>query len=68
MLAANQIAAVNAAAGKNIAPTISSQGWYLLIVPATPTLRASRGPRQVTFYYADGGSVQSINLGVVTLI
>jgi hypothetical protein len=68
VLAANQIAAVNAAAGKNIAPTISSQGWYLLIVPATPTLRASRGPRQVTYYYADGGSVQSINLGVVTLI
>lgn len=68
-LAANQVAAVNqAAGGRNIAPTLSAQGWYLLIVPATPTVRASRGPRQVTFFYCDGGSVQSINLGVVTVI
>lgn len=68
-LAANQIASVNqAAGGRNIAPTLGSQGWYLLIVPATPTVRQARGPRQVTFFYCDGGSVQSINLGVVTVI
>lgn len=68
-LSTSQINAVNAAAGgRNIAPTLNAQGWYLLIVPASPTLRASRGPRQVTFFYCDGGSVQSINLGVITVI
>lgn len=68
-LSSSQIAAVNAAAGgKNIASTISTQGYYILIVPASPSVRQARGPRAITYFYADGESVQSISLSTVTLL
>jgi hypothetical protein len=62
-----QIAEVNAQAGANIAPTLQNRGWYVQIVPATATVRASRGPQQVVFWYVDGQSVQSINLGSIAV-
>lgn len=67
-LSASQISQVNSAAGKNIAPTLSTQGWYLLIVAASSTIRQSRGPRAMTFFYVDGGSVQSFSLTSTVLI
>lgn len=68
-LSSSQISAVNAAAGgRNIASVLGTQGWYLLIVPATPTLRQSRGPRALTFFYTDGESVQSFTLSSVVLL
>lgn len=68
-ISSSQIAAVNAAAGgKNIADTISTQGWYLLIPTATPAIRQARGPRSITFFYTDGESVQSISLSSITLL
>lgn len=67
-LSSTQIAAVNGAAGgKNIASILSTQGWYLLITPATPAVRQARGPRAVTFFYVDGESVQSISLSSIVL-
>lgn len=61
-LSASQIAAVNAAAGTDIATTLATRGWYLQVVPASPQVRAARGPLQVNFWYMDGESVQSIDL------
>ena len=64
-LSATQIAEVNNAAGLNIASTLQSQGWYLLISVPGATVRAARGPWPITFWYIDQGSVQSITLGSV---
>jgi hypothetical protein len=66
-LSSSQIAAVNAAAKANIAPTITQQGWYLQVLDASPTVRAARGSPPCTFWYADGGSVQQINLTSVVI-
>lgn len=68
-LSSSQITQVNAAAGgKNIAPTISNQGWYVYLATASPSLRQARGPRAITYFYSDGESVQSFSLGTVTLL
>jgi hypothetical protein len=56
---------VNTAAGLNIAPTITNVGWYLQVKDASPQTRAARGSPPCTFWYADGGSVQRINLASI---
>jgi hypothetical protein len=56
---------VNAAAGLAIDTVLSSQGWYLQILDATPQVREARGTPPCTFWYMDGGSVQNINLASV---
>jgi hypothetical protein len=66
-LSAAQIAAVNADANANIAPTLSTRGWYLQVLDADPTVRANRGSPPCRFWYMDGESVQSINLGSVAV-
>lgn len=62
-----QISAVNAAAGKDIATTINQVGYYLLILPASPTVRANRGPWQIVLYYADAGVLQAVNFATVAI-
>lgn len=62
-----QISAVNASAGKDIATTISNIGYYLLIQPASPTVRANRGPWQIVLYYADAGAVQAVNFATIAI-
>lgn len=64
-LDALQAATVNNDAGREIAPTLEERGWYLLVRPALPAVRAVRGSPPVTFWYTDGGSIQSINLNSV---
>ncbi len=64
-LDALQAATVNNDAGREIAPTLEERGWYLLVRPANPSVRAARGSPPVTFWYTDGGSIQSINLNSV---
>lgn len=64
-LSAGEITEINNAAGANIAPTLQAQGYYFQILPANPDVRASRGSPPVTFWYVDGGSVQSLNIGSV---
>lgn len=64
-LSAAQIAEVNNAAGVNIATTLQQAGWYLQILDAAPNVRTSRGSPPMTFWYTDGGSVQSLNLASI---
>ncbi len=61
-LSASQIAQVNASAGFDIAETIQTRGWYLLVADASPIVRAARGSPPMTFWYTDGQSVQAITL------
>ena len=67
ILSAAQIAEVNNAAGLAIDQTLFSQGWYLQILTASAQVRAARGTPPMTFWYMDGGSVQSINLASVEI-
>lgn len=64
-LSAAQIAEVNNAAGVAIDRVLSTQGWYLQILDATPQVRVARGSPPCTFWYTDGGSVNTINLASV---
>ena len=61
---AEQVAA-NDDAGITIGPILESQGWYLLVEDPGSSVRAARGSPICKFYYADGGSVVSINMGSV---
>ena len=58
---------VNTDAGLIIAPTIQTQGWYLLVADPGSTVRGERGSPIVKFYYFDGGSVQQINMASTDL-
>lgn len=66
-LSAAQAAEVNAAAGLKIDDVLSSVGWYLQVLPASATVRANRGSPPITLWYTDGGSVQQINVGSVSV-
>jgi hypothetical protein len=66
-LSSTQVIAVNQAANLNIAPTLSTRGWYLQISDAPPSVRQSRAPPPSIFWYMDGQSVQAINLSSVEL-
>lgn len=66
-LSGSQVASVNASAGFDIATPLQNQGWFVLVRPASASVRANRGPWQVVFYYLDTGSVQSISLSTVAL-
>ena len=67
-LAASQIAAVNNAAGKDIASTLTNQGWYLDVGVATPEVRQERGSPPMSFYYVDGQSVQQFDMASIVLL
>lgn len=60
-----QAAEVNQAAGKNIAQDLNTKGFYLLIQDAAASVRAGRQSPPITFWYMDGGSVQSISLASI---
>jgi Protein of unknown function (DUF3383) len=61
-LSSTQIVTINNAAGPGVAATITNQGWYLQIQPATPQVRQARGSPPITLWYTDGQSVQQITL------
>lgn len=64
-LSAAEIAEVNNAAGTSIASTLQSQGYYLQILTVSASVRAARTSPPITFWYVDGGSIQSINVSSV---
>ena len=66
-LSSLQAAEVNTAAGLRIDGTLATQGWYLQILPAIAQVRGARKSPPCTFWYMDGGSVQTINLASVEI-
>ncbi len=67
-LSANQISEVNTAAGTKIDTVLSTRGWYLQILDASPAVRQARGTPPCNFWYMDGGSVQQLSLASVDLL
>jgi len=64
-LSAGQIVEVNTAAGANIAGVLSTRGWYLQVLQATPQVRAARTSPPINLWYTDGGSIQQITLASI---
>jgi len=68
ILSQQQAIEVNTAAGvPGVDKILTTRGWYLQVLPASPEVRAARGSPPCTFWYTDGGSVQKINLASITL-
>ena len=67
-LSAEQTLVVNSLAGQTIASTLSTQGWYLVIQPATAAVRAARQSPTIILLYMDGGAVQQINLSSLVVL
>lgn len=66
-LGSDQIASINASVGKKIADVVSTRGWYLNIADPGAAVRVARGSPDMTFFYADGGSVQKIELASINV-
>ena len=66
-LSGSQIAAVNAAAGKQIDSVLSTRGWYLLIQDPSAAVRAARGSPPMKLFYMDGGSIQQLTLASIAI-
>ena len=60
-----QVAQMQYALGKDVSSTITAQGWYLQITPATAATRIARASPSMTLFYADGQSVQSLTLASI---
>jgi hypothetical protein len=66
-LSASQKTNVNTRAGKNIADTLSNQGWYLDVQDAAPAVRQVRGSPPMTFFYVDGQAVHEFDMASIAL-
>lgn len=64
----SQASQMNAAAGRTIDKTVGSRGWYFLVGDASAAVRAARQSPPVTLWYADGQSVQQLNIGSVDVL
>ena len=64
-LSAAQASEVNALAGMNVAGTVATVGWYLVIQPASSIVRGARQSPTIILIYSDGESIQQINLSSV---
>lgn len=62
-----QIAEVNAAAGLRIDDAINQAGYYFQVKDADPQTRVARKSPPITLWYADGQSVQRINVTSVNV-
>jgi hypothetical protein len=67
-LSAQQAALVNSAAGASIDGVLTERGWYLQILLASAQTRGTRSSPPMTFWYTDGGAVQSINLASIDVL
>lgn len=66
-LSAVQALEVNQLAGLKIDQTLTAQGWYLIIQPATAQVRAQRKSPTIILLYTDGGSIQRITLSSIVV-
>lgn len=66
-LSNSQRAQVNTAAGLNIADTLQTAGYYLLIEDAPAEVRAVGGSPPMTLWYTSGGAIQNIDLASINV-
>jgi hypothetical protein len=66
-LSASQISQIQYLLGFDASATITKQGYYLQISPATATTRAARQSPPMTLLYQDGESIQAINLASIAI-
>jgi hypothetical protein len=65
-LSALQIAEIDTSAGvSGVGRAVSQVGYYLQVKPADPSVRVERGSPPMTLWYADGGSIQKIDLASI---
>jgi hypothetical protein len=69
-LSQSQMQQIDTKAGiTGVGQTVATIGWYFLVTdPASPTVRTSRGSPTMILFYADGGSVQSIDLSSIAAL
>lgn len=60
-----QISQINTAAGRPVAGTVGTKGYYLQVKDASPQVRAARGSPPINFWYTDGGSVHRITINSI---
>ncbi len=67
-LSSSQAAAVNLAAGANVAGTIQSNGYYLQILDPGATARTARQTPIINLWYTDGGAIQQFTISSVDIL
>ena len=66
-LSAAQAAEVNNAAGVDIVSMLETQGYYLQIKDAAPSVRQSRGSPPISLWYTDGESIQALQIASINV-
>lgn len=66
-LSEQQKSIINTQAGYDIIPTLLSSGWALDIKTPDAQTRGNRQSFPFTFWYTDGGSVQSVNMASINV-
>ena len=64
-LSSTEIINVNNAAGYRIDDTLTNQGWFFQVQPASPQVRQARTTPVIYFWYTDGQSVQQLTINSV---
>ena len=67
-IAGSQAAAVNNAAGGNVAGTIQSNGYYLQILDPGAAARNARQTPIINLWYTDGGAVQQFSMASIDIL
>lgn len=66
-LSEQQKSIINTQAGFDIIPTLLAKGWAMVISTPDAQTRGNRGSFPFTFWYTDGGSVQSVNMASINV-
>lgn len=64
----SQLQQVESAVGFDVSDSLASKGYYIDIKDAPASVRIERGSPPSTFYYVDGGSIQSITLASIAIL
>lgn len=66
-LSEQQKSIINTQAGFDIVPTLLTKGWAMVISIPDAQTRGNRGSFPFTFWYSDGGSVQSVTMASINV-